>query len=183
MTIIVDAPRVMSPEASDEVVAFRDLGLPDAIVHRLESQGNICLALPEERLDSAHRRRDSNDSEPTGRREPRTERERRVIGRRINHNETHVAYVASQREAEQNNLHQGHQKQNRQRLAVAQNVAQLLDYESPKSGCHDALANLTNSSSMVGTFHFALSSRGLPIVTMRPSTMIEMRSQYSASSM
>ena len=39
MTIIDDAPRAMSPEASDEVVAFRDLGLPDAIVHRLESQG------------------------------------------------------------------------------------------------------------------------------------------------
>ena len=40
MTIIDDAPRAMSPEAeADEVVAFRDLGLPEAIVRRLESQG------------------------------------------------------------------------------------------------------------------------------------------------
>jgi superfamily II DNA/RNA helicase len=41
MTIIDDAPRVTSPDApTDEVtVAFRDLGLPDSIVHRLESQG------------------------------------------------------------------------------------------------------------------------------------------------
>ena len=39
MTIIDDAPRVMSPDDADAAVAFRDLGLPDAIVHRLESQG------------------------------------------------------------------------------------------------------------------------------------------------
>ena len=39
MTIIDDAPRVTSPDTADETVAFRDLGLPDAIVHRLESQG------------------------------------------------------------------------------------------------------------------------------------------------
>jgi len=39
MTIIEDAPPVTSPEAPDAVVAFRDLGLPDSIVHRLESQG------------------------------------------------------------------------------------------------------------------------------------------------
>jgi len=39
MTIIDDAPRVTSPDTPDEAVAFRDLGLPDSIVHRLESQG------------------------------------------------------------------------------------------------------------------------------------------------
>ena len=40
MTIIDDAPRVMSTDAPiDETVAFRDLGLPDSIVRRLESQG------------------------------------------------------------------------------------------------------------------------------------------------
>ncbi len=40
MTIIDDAPRVTSPnDESTTTVAFRDLGLPDVIVHRLESQG------------------------------------------------------------------------------------------------------------------------------------------------
>ncbi len=39
MTIIDDAPRVTSPDAADAAIAFRDLGLPDAIVRRLESQG------------------------------------------------------------------------------------------------------------------------------------------------
>ena len=39
MTVIDDAPRVMSPDAADAAIAFRDLGLPDVIVHRLESQG------------------------------------------------------------------------------------------------------------------------------------------------
>jgi superfamily II DNA/RNA helicase len=41
MTIIDDAPRVTSPTNSPAatVVAFRDLGLPDAIVGRLERQG------------------------------------------------------------------------------------------------------------------------------------------------
>ncbi len=40
MTIIDDAPRVMSTDVpDDEIVPFRDLGLPDSIVHRLESQG------------------------------------------------------------------------------------------------------------------------------------------------
>jgi len=39
MTIIDDAARVTTTDAADEAVAFRDLGLPEAIVHRLESQG------------------------------------------------------------------------------------------------------------------------------------------------
>ncbi len=39
MTIIDDTPRATSPDAADEAVSFRDLGLPDVIVHRLESQG------------------------------------------------------------------------------------------------------------------------------------------------
>ena len=41
MTIIDDAPRVISDtaDATDSGVPFRDLGLPDSIVHRLESQG------------------------------------------------------------------------------------------------------------------------------------------------
>ena len=39
MTIIDDAPRVTSPDAADAAIPFRELGLPDSIVHRLESQG------------------------------------------------------------------------------------------------------------------------------------------------
>jgi superfamily II DNA/RNA helicase len=39
MTIIDDAPRATSPDTAEAAVAFRDLGLPEAIVHRLESQG------------------------------------------------------------------------------------------------------------------------------------------------
>ena len=39
MTIIDDAPRVMSPDAAEVAVPFRDLGLPESIVRRLESQG------------------------------------------------------------------------------------------------------------------------------------------------
>ncbi len=40
MTIIDDAPRVTPTDTpDDETVAFRDLGLPDSIVRRLESQG------------------------------------------------------------------------------------------------------------------------------------------------
>ena len=39
MTVIDDAPRVTSPDAAAAAVPFRELGLPDAIVHRLESQG------------------------------------------------------------------------------------------------------------------------------------------------
>ena len=39
MTIIDDAPRVTSPDAADAAIPFRELGLPEAIVRRLESQG------------------------------------------------------------------------------------------------------------------------------------------------
>ena len=39
MTIIDDAPRVTSPDAAEVAIPFRELGLPESIVHRLESQG------------------------------------------------------------------------------------------------------------------------------------------------
>jgi superfamily II DNA/RNA helicase len=39
MTVIDDAPRVTPSEAADAAVPFRELGLPDVIVRRLESQG------------------------------------------------------------------------------------------------------------------------------------------------
>src|SRR6056297_3342850 len=39
MTIIDGAARATPLDAADAAVPFRELGLPDAIVHRLESQG------------------------------------------------------------------------------------------------------------------------------------------------
>ena len=39
MTVIDDAPRVTTPDAADAATPFRELGLPESILRRLESQG------------------------------------------------------------------------------------------------------------------------------------------------
>ena len=64
--------------------------------------------------------------EPARRREALAQRDRRVVGRRIDDGDANVAHVAAQREAEQHDLHERHEQQDRQRLPVAQDVAQLL---------------------------------------------------------
>jgi len=74
MTIIDDAPRVMSPEdhdatdtGSDSGVAFRDLGLPESIVHRLESQGKYtAFAIQAAVIPDALAGRDVAGRAPTG---------------------------------------------------------------------------------------------------------------------
>ena len=68
MTIIDDAPRVMSPDAADDAVAFRDLGLPDVIVHRLESQGkHTAFPIQAAVIPDALAGRDGAGPAPTGR--------------------------------------------------------------------------------------------------------------------
>jgi superfamily II DNA/RNA helicase len=68
MTIIDDAPRVTSPDAADvAAIAFRDLGLPDAIVHRLESQGkHHAFAIQAAVIPDALAGRDVAGRAPTG---------------------------------------------------------------------------------------------------------------------
>src|SRR5512141_2365917 len=136
-----------------------------------------------ELVDSLHVLRYCNYLETTCGCEFLAQREGCIIRRRIDHGHANVAHITSQRVPEQNDLHERHQQENRQRLPVAQNVTNFLGDEGAKRGDHDALASLTKSSSMLGTFHCSLSARGVPIVAMRPSTMMEIRSQYSASSM
>src|SRR6185369_7841807 len=117
-----------------------------------------------------------------------TKRDRRVVRSRVDDDHAHIAHVAAQREAEQDDLHQRHEKQNGQRLLVTEDVVQLLHHERAQGGeIHDLAApgraSRTKTSSMEGALNCALSSPGVPIAAMRPSTMIEIRSQYSASSM
>ena len=98
-------------------------------------------------------------------------------------------HVRSNREPEQHDLHNRHEDQHGERAPVAQNVIRLLPEQSPErvqlrpAARSAGRASRTNTSSIESTPNCCLSSAGVPIASMRPATMIEIRSQYSASSM
>jgi superfamily II DNA/RNA helicase len=67
MTVIDDAPRVTTNDAADAPIPFRELGLPDAIVHRLESQGkHHAFAIQAAVIPDALAGRDVAGRAPTG---------------------------------------------------------------------------------------------------------------------
>lgn len=132
-------------------------------------------------------RQDANDLEQVRRRESAAQLERGDVRCRIHDEEPDAADIGAQREAEEHYLRERQQQQDQQRLPVAQNVVELLDDESAKCvHCDDSAggrASWTKTSSMVSVANSSFSSCGVPSATIRPATMIDTRSQYSASSM
>src|SRR5215471_223429 len=137
------------------------------------------------------RPRQADDAEDAAGGEAVANLERRRVRRRIDDNHAHVADVGADREAEEQDLHDGHEDQDEERPPVAENVVRLLS-EEPEERLHVAepfeaassgRTRRTNSSSIDATPASCLSVAGDPSASIRPETMIEIRSQYSASSM
>jgi hypothetical protein len=149
----------------------------------IERHRYVGFVLPEKRLHDGKRGRNRDNLESAAGCETRSQLLRRVIRGWIDYDKTYVAYVTAQCVTEEHDLHERHQQQDCQRLPVAENVPELLYNECTERSDHAGLASRTKSSSIVGTFHFVFSSPGLPIVAILPATMMEIRSQYSASSM
>ena len=106
------------------------------------------------------------------------------VGRRVHDRDGDVAHVGAHREAEDEHLHHREQDQDRERLAVPQQVQGLLPHEAEERP-HAAVpgrVSLRNTSSSVSAPTAFRTSAGVPIAAMAPSTMMEMRRQYSASS-
>src|SRR4026209_2874007 len=112
----------------------------------------------------------------------------------IDDREPDIAHIASQRESEQDYLYQRHQQQNGESLPIAQDMmefldderAQRIDVQAPSHAASPFFApraRRTNTSSTLSAPNFSFSSAGVPSAAIFPSTMIEIRSQYSASSM
>src|SRR5882762_10360349 len=142
-------------------------------------------------------------SEDASGRKAVAKRDRRGIGSRIHDREAHVVDVGANRITEEHHLHDRQRDQHGGRSTVAPDVKELLSKQtlqrghgvSPALPTPPALpapaaplasagrASCTKSSSIDSTLNSPLSPAGVPIAAMRPATMIEMRSQYSASSM
>ncbi len=162
-----------------------------------EHHGDVRRSPLEQAVQRAGARRHAHDPESRRGLEPATESQRQLVGGGIDDRDAQIAHVGAQREAEQDHLQQRHEQQDGQRLPVAEDVVELLPHEgaqgarrargaAPRARAHAALsgrASRTNTSSIVRWPKLDLSSAGVPSAAMRPSTMIETRSQYSASSM
>ncbi len=97
----------------------------------------------------------------------------------------HMAHVGGNGKAKEQHLHDGDAEEDEHRALVAQDVACLLEDEGQKL-FHwrlDCRAKRVNTPSMSGWWRLRFNSSGVPNARIFPSTMMEMRSQYSASSM
>src|SRR4029453_17060386 len=99
----------------------------------------------------------------------------------------HAVDVRANGESEQHDLHDRQRDEHDQGTEIAKDVKHLFlqqPLERTHAGVSDCgRASRTNNSSIESTPNCRFRSAGAPIAAIRPLTMIEMRSQYSASSM
>jgi hypothetical protein len=83
----------------------------------------------EERLDVDESGRDGHDPEPAAPGQRPAQPQRLGVRRRVHHGHAHLADVGAQREAEEQHLHERHQEEDGERLAIARHVLHLLAHE------------------------------------------------------
>ncbi len=166
---------------------------------RLEDEGLLRVTALEQPVDLGWTVHDGDDAKGVGRAEAAAQRECDVVRRRIHDRKTDVLHVGADRVAEDDHLQDRYQRDDDERSAIAQNVIRLFPQKPDKgaglsAGCHHApglwsegaavgRARRTNTSSTDSVPNRVFNSDGVPIAPILPATMIEMRSQYSASSM
>src|SRR5262249_30218980 len=121
------------------------------------------------------------DVEDVARAEAAANRERLLVGRRIHDRQADLTDVRADGKAEEDDLHDRNERDDRERPPIAQDVERFLPQQAEQRG--HGRARRTNTSSIDATSNRSLSSAGVPSAPIRPATMIETRSQYSASSM
>ncbi len=165
---------------------------------RLKGHRHLHVAAPEPLVERRGVGEHRHEAKQIGRLEPLPDFTRRRVGRRVDDGEPEAVDVRADRESEQHHLDDGHEHQDGERPPVAADVVRLLSQErpqrtaaEPRRGSHPAFspvcasgrASCTNRSSIDATPNSRRRSAGAPIAPIRPVTMIEIRSQYSASSM
>ncbi len=148
----------------------------------MEDHRLLHLAGLEQGIEILGSLQDGCDLEHTGSREAAAQRQRRLIGRRIDDGKADVVDVGADRETEEDDLHDRQRQNHGQRPRIAADVLNLLAQQAEQRS-HAGLASWTNRSSIDETANCCFNSAGVPSAPIRPATMIEMRSQYSASSM
>ena len=128
----------------------------------IDDQGFLRIAALKEWLEPSGIREHGDDVERRAGRKTVPERERRVIGRRVDDRESHVPDVGADRIAEENDLHHRHEDDHDERSPVAEDVVDLFPQQSPQClhcaapGAWDSVvlplrASRTKSSSIVST--------------------------------
>src|SRR5262249_16668752 len=116
-----------------------------------------------------------------------------VVWRGIDDRQANVIEVGADGISEQNHLQDRKDEDDRERSLIAKDVEELFEQQATEGGHGaDSVApggcwlsgrvSRTKMSSMEGASNRVLSSAGAPSAARRPATIIEMRSQYSASS-
>ena len=159
---------------------------PDLSLHLARQHERLPeRALAKPHLELGRARANPDDLEPVGRSHPLAQLVRRDIGSGIHDRDLDVAHVGTDREPEDQDLHDGEEDEDRERLPVTQQVQGLLPHE-PEERSHAAappgLVSLRNTSSSVSAPTALRTSAGVPIAAIAPFTMMEIRRQYSASS-
>src|SRR5690606_29258939 len=192
----------------DQLKASRGSGCQALRKPGAEHQRNIRLTTPEQRLNVIDGLRDACHDEAAVAFEAGAQSPRCMINFRLHEHDTNIVHIATQGEAEHDYLGERDEQENPERLPVAEDVPDLLSHEGEEGGApdiHDTFplpdpesvptpapaptvssddgrVRRTHRSSRDATLNARFRSLGVPMAAMRPPTMIDTRSQYSASS-
>ena len=98
----------------------------------------------------------------------------------VQNGNVYIVYFIGNGKTKQQDLNYGHTKQNKQRAPIPKDVVKFLFYETHKP--FHPLANFKNTPFMLSVSNFDLRFLGVSKASIFPLTIMETRSQYSASS-
>src|SRR5690606_41540870 len=158
---------------------------------RLEDHGRVESSMAETVLDAVGSGDLLYDLEEAGCIHPLDDSASHLVAGRARHADSHVFELIPDGIAKEAHHQNGHPEKHHQRASISKDVPEFLPHkteERPPARIRLSphglpRANRTNSSSTESVANRALSSVGVPRAAIRPFTMLEIRSQYTASSM